>query len=62
MKESRSVLVPIDSSASSDLALARAIAMAVEQQAEIHVVHAIERTPAQPAFGIAVIHPLRRLK
>lgn len=44
MKVFRRVLVPVDGSEGSERALARAIAIAADQHAEIHFVHVIEHT------------------
>jgi nucleotide-binding universal stress UspA family protein len=46
----RRVLVPLDGSDDSERALVRAIAIAAEQQAEIHFVHVIEGMRALPGF------------
>lgn len=46
----RRVLVPVDGSDGSERALARAIAIAADQQAEIHFVHVIEHTTRQAGF------------
>jgi nucleotide-binding universal stress UspA family protein len=46
----RRVLVPLDGSDDSERALVRAIAIAAEQQAEIHFVHVIEGVRALPGF------------
>lgn len=44
MNRFRRVLVPVDGSDGSERALARAIAIAADQHAEIHFVHVIEHT------------------
>lgn len=49
----RRVLVPIDGSPASERALLRAIAIAAEQQAEIHFVHVIQRGLEPPSFDDA---------
>lgn len=49
----RRVLVPVDGSAASEQALIRAIAIAADQQADIHFVHVIQHRPEQPLLGDA---------
>lgn len=47
----RLVLVPIDGSPCSEQAIACAIAIAADQQADIHFVHVISRAPTQRAYN-----------
>lgn len=53
MKVFRQVLVPVDGSMASELAVLRAIAIAVDQQAEIHFVHVIDGRLEQASFDDA---------
>lgn len=54
MKVFRQVLVPVDGSMASELAVLRAIAIAADQQADIHFVHVIQGAPSLPSFDDAL--------
>jgi nucleotide-binding universal stress UspA family protein len=60
MRVFRQVLVAVDGSMASELAVLRAIAIAVDQQAEIHFVHVIHDTLEQASFDDAQ-HAMHRV-